>query len=496
MSLSLALVLRLACAAPPSDVDLAFDLETNTRALTPTWQLVLVDGKVYRRRAPSPAASRSPLASSAARSSWHLVPPDGVPAASARIEVIKELIVPIARAFEPPTRLVEIGADGDNLIVVDDRRRVYYAKLGADPGRVGAWADVWGPPGLAAPLALPDDTIAWAISQRAQPYEDIDGNVHPVSAGVTTLYGLFAPDAPSRGSRIGYQDPWLPPPAMSGGRWDREVCPPERGTLTLISLAASASTIAVMDDGGRVFTRLADFDTLGHNPALPYSWRREKRGGLEENIRSLPPEDWRLQPRIPGPHGAALTIFFTGAGNARRRLRVAAPGGFWEKDLLDPAWRLVTTAPRGARSDTPEPGGGPPLVLVEDREPTRHPPRGERLHTKIGKADVTVEDFGVQCPGAAVTVARDGERVSLTLWHSERLLEVDRRETDLRGALIIEGKPTGQLADDVRELFEGEAVHEVEVDVHERYVDVKSAAVDMKRMKRPLKVRLPRSRDD
>jgi hypothetical protein len=468
-----------AVAAPPVE---PIVLEDKTHAFTPAWELVLDDdARVHRR-------------STSAKSTWHLLPPGGVPVPSARIEVMKELIVPIvSRPFETATRLVELSADGDNLIVVDDRRRVYYAKLGTDVGRVGTWADVWGPPGLSSPLVLPSDTIAWAISHRAQPYEDIDGNVHPVSAGVTTLYGLFPP-SDEHGSRIAYQDPWLPPPSNAGGPWEREVCAPERGALVLVSLAASASTLAVMDDGGRVHTRLADFDTLGHNPALPYSWRREKRSGLEENVRSLPPEDWRLQPRIPGPHTKALTVFFTGAGNAKRRLRVegtSAKGeaGYWEKDLVDTSWHFV-----GRKASTLT------SKVMEDREPTRKTPRGETLTTRIGKADVIVDGFSLACPGAKVTVTRDvdgkREEVRLTLWHTERLIELDRREHDLRGALILEGDPKGQLADDVRTLFDGASVHEVEVDVTPRTIEVKSATPNLKKMKRPLRVRLSRPRRD
>jgi hypothetical protein len=470
-------------------------VETDTAAFTPTWELVLDEGRVHRRAAS--ATSGATAKSGATGTTWHLVPPGGVPVPSARIEVMKELIVPIvSRPFEPAARLVALSADGDNLIVVDERRRVYYAKLGADPARVGTWADVWGPLGFAAPLVLPRDTLDWAISHRAQPYQDIDGNPHPISAGVTTLYALFpGPSGAPSGSRIAYQDPWLPPPSMEGAAWQREVCPPERGALTLLSMAASASTLAVMDDGGLVHTRLADFDTLGHNPALPYSWRRERRQGLEANVRSLPPEDWRLQPRIPGPHTSALTVFFTGAGNSKRRLRVVGTStkgdpGYWEKDLADAAWRFVAS-PHARSLAAP---------LVAPREPTRRAPRGETLTTKIGKATAIVEGFSLACPGATVRVTRDTdgkqEEVRLALWHTERLIELDRREHDLRGALILEGDPKGQLADDVRTLFGGANVHEVEIDVTPRTVEVKSATANLKKMKRPLSVRLTRPRTD
>ena len=206
-------------------------------------------------------------------------------------------------------------------------------------------------------------------------------------------------------------------------------------------------------------------------------------------MRSLPPEDWRLQPRIPGPHTSAMTVFFTGAGNAKRRLRVVGTTqkgepGYWEKDLVDSSWHFV--ARRGSTS----------AKLVEAREPSRRVPRGETLTTKISKADAVVEGFSLACPGANVRLSRAGEEVRLTLWHTERLIELDRREHDLRGALILEGDPKGQLADDVRTLFDGASVHEVEIDVTPRTIEVKSATPSFKKMKRPLRVRLTRPRTD
>lgn len=457
---AVAAVVTLAAAGVTALPDEPVQLESATTAFTPAWELALADGKAWRRRRHT--------------SHWELLPPAGVPAPSARIEAIKELVLPLARDFDRAGPLWQLSADGENIVVIDDRRRVYYAKLGSL-----AFTDVWGPPSFSAPLMLPADTVSWAISHRAQPYQDIDGNVHPVSAGVTTLYALTGD------GRIAYQDPWLPPPAP-GARWQREVCPPERGALTLVSLAASASTLAVMDDGGRVHTRLADFDTLGHNPALLYSWRRERRSGLEENIRSLPGEEWRLQPEIPGPHGAAITVFFTGEGNARRRLRVEAQGGFFEKELEDATWRFVPQVL------------APAVVLMERRATSLRAARGEALHGQLGKALIEVDDFDLQCPGARVRVHRDGEEVQLRLWHVERLLELDDRELDLRGALILTGSPQGKLADEVRALFGGD-VHEVEVDVRDHYLEVKSAAADLKKLgrtlgvPRKLRVRLKRS---
>ena len=60
---------------------------------------------------------------------------------------------------------------------------------------------------------------------------------------------------------------------------------PRKNQFVAASLSASASTIFVIDAAGNSFTRLADFDTTGHNPGLLYSWEREKRSGVKAMVR-------------------------------------------------------------------------------------------------------------------------------------------------------------------------------------------------------------------
>ena len=58
-------------------------------------------------------------------------------------------------------------------------------------------------------LRLPENIRSWLISHRGPfsgGYHDIDGNFHPVSAGVTTLY-ILSED----GLKIHYADPWFYP---------------------------------------------------------------------------------------------------------------------------------------------------------------------------------------------------------------------------------------------------------------------------------------------
>jgi hypothetical protein len=92
----------------------------------------------------------------------------------------------------------------------------------------------------------------------------------------------------------------------------------------------------------------------------------------------------------------------------------------------------------------------------------------------VGKAVVEV-DFDVRCPGSPVRVTRDGERVDLVLWHTERLIELSTVEKDLPGALLLTGQPRGKLADELLPYFGGKPFVEVEVDVSRRGVVVEGA---------------------
>jgi hypothetical protein len=416
------LLLVLGAAAPPSE---PVTVKTPVTTFARDWDLAVVDGTIWRRPRP-PEGQRTPPVGA-----WELLPPAGLPAPRGRIDALKEL-VPAVRIFATPARIAKLSADGENIIAVDEGGRVYYAKLATLD-----WDDVWGPPGLSAPLVLPPSHKGFSISHRKQPYTDIDGNTHRAGPGVTTLYVLTADD------RIVYADPWLPPTL------DHEICPPERGRLRLVALSASASTIAVMDDAGRVFTRLADFDTIGNNPALPYTWQRGRRAGLLENVRSLPPEDWRLQPRIPGRHTTSLTIFQTGSGNAARRLRVEGEGGTWEKDIDDRSWGFVR-APGRVR--------WPTAVFIDNDKPTVKPPRGVDLEGAVRDLRVKIEDFSLACPGARVRVSRGAEEVELTLWHTDRLVELERSERDVAGALLRRGPLRGALGQELAALFGGDKV--------------------------------------
>jgi len=224
----------------------------------------------------------------------------------------------------------EVSADGDNLMAVSAAGRVFYMKFSTRK-----WAVKIGKP-FSRELYLPENR-AWAVSHLGPEvggyYNDPDGKPISNRAGVSTLYAL-APD----GSEISYIDPWLP------AVFNHHVTMPLRGRFVARSLSASASTLFIIGGSGRMFTRLADFDTLGCDPLLSYSFEPSSKTG---RIR-LPAEDWREQPRIDGRVTAAITILQNGRGNAARELRVegadaAGNAGYYSKSIYGAEWKFVKT---------------------------------------------------------------------------------------------------------------------------------------------------------
>ncbi|HBP20777.1 MAG TPA: hypothetical protein DEA08_23680, partial [Planctomycetes bacterium] len=267
-------------------------------------------------------------------SEWTLAPSDGLPRAG-------------CFGFEPPRALVAVSADGDNLVVVGETGRVFYAKLSSyDAGRGFDWVDEFGLL-WKDEVVLPERQRAFAISHRgadAGYYEDIDGNRFPMSFGVSTLYALDA-----SGQRIRYADPWLEPD------WSHLFFTPLRGRFLAVNLAASASTLFVIDASGELWTRLADYDTSGENP-LPgwYTYERGLRPG--RNVRTLPGWDWVRQPRPPAEVTREITILQTGQGNDARELRVRGRdergrAGFWTKPIAAPTWSFVAVPGWQVRDD-------------------------------------------------------------------------------------------------------------------------------------------------
>ncbi|CAF4732485.1 unnamed protein product, partial [Rotaria sp. Silwood2] len=152
-------------------------------------------------------------------------------------------------------------------------------------------------------------------------YTDMNGKKHPDPyVGVTTIYILN-----EDGTRIFFADPWLQ------NKFDNELTTPEDGQFKAETLAASASTVFLIQrarneygkEVNKIFTRFADFDSIGSNPALRATYNQNNIIPL---IRIIPSEDWIEQPSILLDEKARLTknisILQIGWGQDNRQLRV------------------------------------------------------------------------------------------------------------------------------------------------------------------------------
>ncbi|MDR1231660.1 MAG: hypothetical protein LBK61_09695 [Spirochaetaceae bacterium] len=285
-------------------------------------------------------------------------------------------------------RIGEIAADADELVALSDEGGFYrfcFDKTIAH--RSGVWLDKQGWPNE-EPLFLDRRTAqnrSWAVGKRNAHvlyYEDPFGNQHHNGTmEIVTTYVLL-----EDGQEICYSDTGLP------ADFSRNYSGPERGAFKAVSLSASASTMFVINEAGEMYTRLADFDTVGCDPMffkytyVPYQSDVPGTDYFSNlNEWGLPAEDWRRQPPIPvtpvipvtgnaaGSHAALtrhITILQNGQGNGARELRVAGLNeagetGYWTKAIFDDAWEFQT-APLSFNedaflkpADSPSPAASP-----------------------------------------------------------------------------------------------------------------------------------------
>ena len=337
----------------------------------------------------------------------------------------------------PKDGFVQISADGDNLVAMDGQGLVYYTKL----SQLKKWQMLWGLP-FGQRLYLPKNCRAFAISHRGpvvKQYEDIHGNVNPVSAGVSTFYTLSA-----NGQDIYYADPWL----NHGFSWHLDT--PLRGQFVASNLSASASTLFVVDKKGRMFTRLADFDTIGDNWVLPYSYEPSTYF-LWWKTRGLPGEGWVQQPSIPegGKVTKNITIIQSGVGNASRELRIEgvdAEGntGYYSKPIFDPQWVFIRTGGLGLlpSSSFLDPNAVPEIA------PSRDQHYSGRVKKWAGQDQPHIEllDFNLFSSPATLRLWMDSGYVDLKL-HTRRLsLSQSGRKATLVGAIQIPEEHRMRLA--------------------------------------------------
>jgi hypothetical protein len=294
----------------------------------------------------------------------------------------------------------------------------------------GVFDSTWGLPTLpvgrgplSLPFALADmraGVMAYSMRRdRALFYEDIRGQqFHWGDVGCTSLFVRH----PKDDARILFGDPWIPPD------WSREVCGPERGSVRIASIAASASVLFVISQSGEMWTRFDDYDHNGGTPLFHYSYDpkapAQTRLGTDPSsssqVRQLPGHDWRAQPRIPLEGRARVSrriaIVQSGQGNDARELRVVgddATGarGVYTKNVRDAGWTFTARTTLAVSDDE----------WLDPSAPARAPVRaltyagaleGPRA---LGHISARTDDFSFHCSPFTLTLTIDGVDVALTV---------------------------------------------------------------------------------
>ncbi|MCL2473169.1 MAG: hypothetical protein FWF26_05770, partial [Treponema sp.] len=254
--------------------------------------------------------------------------------------------------FKKTDSIREISADADELVALSAEGNFYRYCFDLMLGRMNnVWFDRQGWPDNEQ-LSLDErcsKNRSWALGKRNNHvlyYEDPFGNQHNNGImEIATTYVLL-----EDGQEICFSDTGLP------SDFSHNLVGPERGTFKATSLSASASTLFVINNAGEMYTRLADFDTVGSDPIwFKYSYAPYKSdlAGTDyfSNLSEwgLPGEDWRAQPRIPLAGKAVISRYITilqnGQGNSARELRVAGmdetgKSGYWYKQIFDDSWKF------------------------------------------------------------------------------------------------------------------------------------------------------------
>lgn len=289
-------------------------IKTLTQTFSRDFQFCIQDGLIYYKAMPDAKYLNKGIE----EDFWQVVNGCGIPFSS------KDKNFPLVK------EIVEIAADADSLFAFDTEGRMYQMftnDLG--PGEPFVWLNTFGWPEKTQLVQnyLVSNKRGWASGARRQDvlwHEDIFGNPHHYGTmGIETLYFLQ-----EDGQGIRFTDSGLP------SDFSRSILGPERGSFVAENLSASASTMFVINKAGTMYTRLADFDTLGCDPMFfKYTYENlpQKYEGWQylSNYSpwGLPSEPWLKQPDITLEGKARLTKHITilqdGRGNASRELRVA-----------------------------------------------------------------------------------------------------------------------------------------------------------------------------
>lgn len=243
-------------------------------------------------------------------------------------------------------RVASISLDDDEMIALDDARRVYTMDNALKDASLFNWSSRWGTPLWGGPgYVLPRGVIAWSWSVIS-PAEDVRwtdpaGNHPTVGASkVSHIWGLR-----SGGQRLTFWDPWLPLDESY------EMCGPRQGRFRAVNMSASGSFIFVIGRRGDMFTRIYDFDLSGHDSLFfKYSYE-DQRGKGDSSPIQLPAAPWVQQPKIPSTITSAISIHKLGVDAVHRILRVEGrrrgTTGYWQRDVASAPtvpWRFHATS--------------------------------------------------------------------------------------------------------------------------------------------------------
>jgi len=268
----------------------------------------------------------------------------------------------------------KISTDGWNLIAEGDNSILYYLRFRNNfwPKRDTdfQWQGRWGKP-FSDFVKIPEHR-ALSVSHRHEDvkhFTDSNGTKHISSVGVTQVF-MLSPN----GRHLTLIDPWIPP-----SFYLQSIPMPNRDHFEALNVASAASMILLISPEGKLYSRFIDFDTMGSNFGLKYtfkepqkikdwnahdSWDDIKKSttsfvrdvtahslGIKEiaTVIRLPPEDWKKVTDLP--NGAlvnpnTITVLQTGVGNLSREFRIEgkqsndSPLGYFHKTYISSTWKF------------------------------------------------------------------------------------------------------------------------------------------------------------
>jgi hypothetical protein len=257
--------------------------------------------------------------------SWTLLGPNGLP--------FKKFT---KTNFPWLKKIKAFSLDGRFLVAISESNWMYNLSNSLDDIDRFYWENTWGSPfGKGQGLNIPvSEIINWSSSiddnKEEGYYEDMDRNKNWVLVGSVFILK-------KDGKSIHFADPWTP------ADFGYILSSPVRGRFISINMSVSGSTMFLINEYGDMYTRQNDFDIIGGNPFISYSFKEQKkRNGVSAILpRRLPVNDWYKQPKINGKITDLITVFSIGKlaqGSETRILRVEGYDnngnyGFYEKKI-------------------------------------------------------------------------------------------------------------------------------------------------------------------